>query len=184
MLVIWQELNLFNLICLLLTAKTGGKYPCLTDKNCPKFARCEEYKCVCRQELTGDGENCVLRKNYLIIYALIAVHNFAISQSAAVSISCDIKSITQADMDAISRSLQWIWVRYKYVIVVFLVLFGHISGLFGLVVSQRPQLSLDTYEMRLDAWMIAMRLFTDVDWIKDYNSGCVFSSFTATCIGC
>ena len=90
--------NHLILFCLLfVTAKTGNYYPCLTNKNCPTYAACVADKCLCRDELSGDGENCTAGENNFFIFMslyCITVHNFAISRSAAVStvlIHCDIK---------------------------------------------------------------------------------------------
>ena len=42
----------------LLVADAHGKYPCLTDNNCPHYSKCVENRCTCRFELIGDGEKC------------------------------------------------------------------------------------------------------------------------------
>ena len=59
--------NHLNLFCLLLmTAKTGSNYPCLTTKNCPLYASCVDDNCICRDEMSGDGENCEAGENNVI----------------------------------------------------------------------------------------------------------------------
>ena len=58
-----------------MTAKTGGKYPCLTNRNCPVFAFCNDGHCVCSDELSGDGENCQARENNLILYVCYDMNN-------------------------------------------------------------------------------------------------------------
>ncbi|KAJ7393561.1 hypothetical protein OS493_006546 [Desmophyllum pertusum] len=39
-------------------ADKNGRYPCLTDKNCPLYSECVNNRCSCRHELTGNGETC------------------------------------------------------------------------------------------------------------------------------
>ena len=53
-----------------MTAKTGGSYPCLTNKNCPTYAACVADNCLCRDELSGDGENCKAGQDNLIFLYL------------------------------------------------------------------------------------------------------------------
>ncbi|XP_022789594.1 tenascin-like [Stylophora pistillata] len=44
--------------CLHGEAGEDGKFPCLTDKNCPRYSECVDKRCKCRHELIGDGEKC------------------------------------------------------------------------------------------------------------------------------
>ena len=49
---------------LFMTALLPGDlpYPCLAQRNCATFARCQKGRCVCADELTGNGEQCKARK--------------------------------------------------------------------------------------------------------------------------
>ena len=69
-----NHLNLFRL--LLMTAKTGGKYPCLSDENCPIYAACYSDQCFCMNGLSGDGENCEAGENNLIFYMHVIILNY------------------------------------------------------------------------------------------------------------
>ena len=51
-----------------MAAKTEGRYPCLTDKNCATYAHCHDGKCLCSDELYGDGEKCKPGENNLTFY--------------------------------------------------------------------------------------------------------------------
>ncbi|CAH3192723.1 unnamed protein product, partial [Porites evermanni] len=39
-------------------ADAHGRYPCLTDNNCPHYSKCIKNRCTCRYELIGNGETC------------------------------------------------------------------------------------------------------------------------------
>ena len=56
-----------------MTDKENGKYPCLADKNCPTYSRCYQGWCQCRDEFTGDGEECKPSKKLLCISLLTSL---------------------------------------------------------------------------------------------------------------
>ena len=63
-------------------ANAENPYNCGTDENCPPSSFCKEWRCYCREELIGDGENCRARKKvfrslYRRIFTDVIVSNFA-----------------------------------------------------------------------------------------------------------
>ena len=64
-----------------LPGKTSRKEdPCIDDHNCAIYAKCNKYSgCACRDELTGDGENCKARKKLfnVIIYKISYIYRYS-----------------------------------------------------------------------------------------------------------